>query len=265
MNLTTFAKNWERIDALDLPDTYTDYLELAQNSPTFERARAQIREAIGRSEGTGVDVGCGLGLAVNELAALGCQVTGIDLSQVMVEKARRRYPNLDFRIGSALELPFEDDSLDFYRAERVYVHLPDAEKALNEAYRVLKPGGRLVLTEPDLNTMVFNCSHANQELARTAVKAMVKTHTNPYAGTEIRGQLVNTGFTNIGVAGFTHIFTDFDLGHSMAVGIALQAALATGELTEGQIANLLDDLKEHAKNDTFQCSCTSFIVSANKS
>lgn len=69
-----------------------------------------------------VDVGCGLGLAVRELIDRGWQAMGVDLSQRMIDEASKRYPDQDFRVGSALNLPFDNGSLDFYRAEQVYVN-----------------------------------------------------------------------------------------------------------------------------------------------
>lgn len=262
--MSNFTKDWQRIDTKALPETHIDYLELAQNNRQFQHARAEICKALGGSPGVGVDVGCGLGLAVHELTELGHRVTGIDLSQTMIDRACKRYPGLDFRVASVLNLPFENESLDFYRAERVYVHLPEAEQALKEAYRILKPGGRLVLAEPDLETMIFTCSDANRNLARMAVKAAVENHPNAHAGSYLRGQLIRTGFTNIDVVGFTHIFRELNLANPLAIDIALEAAFINGYLSTGQIEQLRQDLIEHADRDDFQFSCTAFIVSANK-
>lgn len=94
-----------------------------------------------------LDIGCGKGVTACYLAQkYGCEVVGIDVSEIMVEYARElaRKKGLDgkvsFRIADAHNLPFEDESFDIVIAECTTVLL-DKEKAFREFIRVLKPGG----------------------------------------------------------------------------------------------------------------------------
>ena len=265
--MNDFIKGWQRVDLLELPDAYISYLETAQKNPQFQQVRQDICQIVRRlPSGIGVDVGCGLGLAVQELTEQGYQVTGIDLSQTMVDEASRRYPNLDFRVGSVLDLPFDDGTLDFYRGERIYVQLPkqQVDAALAEAYRVLKPGGMIVFAEPDLETIVLTCSEANRGLARKAIMAMAENANNGRAGSDLRGQLAKTGFTDVSVTGRAQVFTELRLANPMVIDLAFEAALTTYALSHEQIDLLRHDLNEHEGRHAFLCSCTAFIISARR-
>src|ERR1700722_10186207 len=91
-----------------------------------------------------LDIACGAGLAV-ELAALrGAQCAGIDASERLINIARDRSPNADLRIGDMHALPWDDDTFDVVTSFRgIWGTTPGA---LDEARRVLKPGGRLGIT-----------------------------------------------------------------------------------------------------------------------
>lgn len=102
-----------------------------------------------------LDVGCGTGLATSELARLGVEVSGLDLSPGMLEVARRRLPEVTFEVGSMLALPYADSAFGGVVAWYSTIHVPDADlpTALAELARVLRPGGHLLLgfqvgTEP---------------------------------------------------------------------------------------------------------------------
>jgi ubiquinone/menaquinone biosynthesis C-methylase UbiE len=96
-----------------------------------------------------LDVGCGPALDAAELSArIGArgELVGVDLSEAMITAARRRAGALDtptrFEIASAYDLPFDEASFDACRAERLFMHLPEPQRALPEMRRVTRPGGR---------------------------------------------------------------------------------------------------------------------------
>jgi len=96
-----------------------------------------------------LDVGCGTGNLSLELARLGVRVTGIDISEPMLakarEKARREGLAVKFYRADARKLPFNDGIFDAVVSVTALEFVPDLREALEEAYRVLKPGGRLVV------------------------------------------------------------------------------------------------------------------------
>jgi SAM-dependent methyltransferase len=97
--------------------------------------------------GTSVlDVASGPGYVSGAAAARGATTQGLDLSEKMVALSRRTYPGLAFRTGDAEQLPFDDARFDAVLINFGILHFPDADRALAEAWRVLKPGGRLAFT-----------------------------------------------------------------------------------------------------------------------
>ncbi len=89
-----------------------------------------------------LEVGCGTGLVLARLARFAQRAQGVDFSPGMLEKARAR--GLDVVLGSATELPLEDDSFDVTCSFKVLSHVPEIERALAEMTRVTRPGGIVI-------------------------------------------------------------------------------------------------------------------------
>ena len=102
-----------------------------------------------------LDIGCGAGvdsLVAAHLVGAGGRVAGLDVTPAMVARARGHLARLDlanvtFQVGDAEALPFPDASFDAVISNGVFNLTLDKEKALKEAHRVLKPGGRLMLAD----------------------------------------------------------------------------------------------------------------------
>ncbi|WP_262877745.1 class I SAM-dependent methyltransferase [Roseicyclus sediminis] len=92
-----------------------------------------------------LDAGCGAGMAAALSASLGARVTGIDAAEGMLQIARERTPNGDFRHGDLEDLPFADDAFDLVTGFNSFQFAGDAAKALSEARRVTKPDGKIVI------------------------------------------------------------------------------------------------------------------------
>jgi len=96
-----------------------------------------------------LEIGCGLGTDGAQFAAAGADYTGVDLTDAAVELAQRRFElfNLKgtFQTADAEKLDFADDSFDLVYSHGVLHHTPHIEHAVNEIYRVLRPGGRAVV------------------------------------------------------------------------------------------------------------------------
>ena len=93
-----------------------------------------------------LDVGCGPGYVASAAAQRGCSVVGIDFSSSMISIARERNPGLEFREDDAENLSFADGSFDVVTMNFGMLHLAQPDKAIAEANRVLRPGGRYAFT-----------------------------------------------------------------------------------------------------------------------
>jgi ubiquinone/menaquinone biosynthesis C-methylase UbiE len=97
-----------------------------------------------------LDLGCGLGAALEHAATTGAQTAGIDPSPSMVDRAAERVPQAEVRLGSAESIPFEDDAFTAAISVSTYHHWADADAGLDEVRRVLAHGGRLLIVERKL-------------------------------------------------------------------------------------------------------------------
>ncbi len=94
-----------------------------------------------------LDTGCGLGMYVGAFRRFSGEVYGIDIAPDRIAQASRELPNL--QVASAERLPFEDGSFDVVLSHEVWEHVQDDRAAADEAVRVLRPGGRLVVFVPN--------------------------------------------------------------------------------------------------------------------
>jgi SAM-dependent methyltransferase len=90
-----------------------------------------------------LDVGCGEGRIARELGGRGHTVVGVDVAPGLIELARRRDERGDYRVAAAERLPFDDGTFDLVVAFNVLMNVDDPARAVEEAARVLAPGGRL--------------------------------------------------------------------------------------------------------------------------
>ena len=130
------ADTWTRLARMGY-DVYRDHL----NTPAFFAMLPNVNGL------WGLDIGCGEGYNTRLLAKRGARMTAIDIADVFVRHAQQAEIDeplgIDYRVASAVELPFGAATFDFATGFMSFMDVPETDRVLAEAYRVIKPGGFL--------------------------------------------------------------------------------------------------------------------------
>ena len=104
------------------------------------------------------DIGAGTGFITAGLKDKGLNVIAVDQSAAMLDKLKLKFPSsdkIDCRVGDAEMLPLEDNWVDYVFANMYLHHVEDPLEAIREMTRILKPGGKLVITDVDEHEFEF--------------------------------------------------------------------------------------------------------------
>jgi demethylmenaquinone methyltransferase / 2-methoxy-6-polyprenyl-1,4-benzoquinol methylase len=112
-----------------------------------QRWRREAAEAVVRPGDRALDACCGTGDLAVAASAAGGDVSGLDFSRPMLERARRKAPEIEWVEGDALALPFADGAFDAATVGFGVRNLSDLDRGLRELRRVLHPGGRVAILE----------------------------------------------------------------------------------------------------------------------
>ena len=125
-------------------DILNDLLSLGQT----KRWRKKVSRIIAPKRGERIlDIAAGTGTSSAALAKSGAEVIAVDFSRGMIETGKRLHPELTFVFGDALALPFDDDEFDITTISFGLRNTHDTSKALAEALRVTRAGGRIYVVE----------------------------------------------------------------------------------------------------------------------
>jgi 2-polyprenyl-3-methyl-5-hydroxy-6-metoxy-1,4-benzoquinol methylase len=163
------------------------------NPPDFRLRLEFLRRSVQPGD-RALDLGCGDGTFTAELATMGAQVTGADVAEAALRRARAHHPSLDFRrVPIDGPLPFADHQFDLVWSSEVLEHVADTARWLSEVRRVLAPSGRLLLTTPN---------HGRLRLAWGGIERFSEPlgdHLHLYARGSLRRLLDEFGFREVRV------------------------------------------------------------------
>lgn len=108
-----------------------------------------------RSGEIAADIGAGTGFITEALVLAGLRVIAVDQSEAMLAEMKKKFPGVDCRVGEAEDLPISDESVDYAFANMCLHHVESPARAIREMVRILRPGGKLVITDLDEHTHEF--------------------------------------------------------------------------------------------------------------
>jgi ubiquinone/menaquinone biosynthesis C-methylase UbiE len=164
-----------------------------------------------------LDCGCGPGTMTIEIAELVApsEVIGIDIGDEQITRARQLaveqgIPNVHFEKANIYNLPFSNHTFDAVFSHALLEHLQDPLAALREMYRMLKPGGMVMVRTPDWDGNLIWPSDPLLEHFEEIGKALFASGGgNPFIGKQLRGLLHRTGFEGMRTsASYTSYETD---------------------------------------------------------
>ena len=210
---------------------------------------------------TCVDVACGVGHAVAELTGAQIKTIGIDLDTDAIATARARTPDAVFHVASSDQLPLEDESVDGYRASRLFHLLADLLPTITEAQRVLRPGGRAVLVGQDYGFLMIDSS--DQDLTDVVLLGLESRSVNPRAARSFRDWLLDTGFHNPEVVVHNQVVTDHAL-LARQLESAAAAAVTKALITRDDADEWLAEQSDRGKRDRFLAVLPTLLVAATR-
>jgi SAM-dependent methyltransferase len=223
-----------------------------------------------------LDVGCGPGYVSAAAAERGATPLGLDFSEEMIAIAKKKFPQIEFRQGDAQNLPFPDASFDRVVANFALLHLSNPERAIAEAARVLKSGGRFGFT-----TWAKTSENPFVQLVDDAIQAHANLDVDLPPGPphylfenedEFRKALERAGFDGASMTFKVHRI-EWNVPTARFVFDAeLKAGVRTAGLLARQIPEALRQIQAaieksvqaYAKDDGFAIPKAAYIVAASK-
>jgi SAM-dependent methyltransferase len=257
------------VDRSDDPQARVRYLDLATRE--FEKLIRAGIEGIGIQPGNRVlDVGCGAGdalLVMAELAGPTGRAVGLDISATMIAEARKRVPASDPRIEfvehDLYDMPFANASFDAARCSRVLQHLDDPVRAIREMMRVTRPGGRIMVDDPDFGASMVDTD--NPDILRRITDWWASWRFtqpgDPWRGRQLWKLCRQAGLTDLTVDGRVFWTCDLQVANQIArVLDRARDAYQAGAITLEEAEAWEEEMRRRAREGLFFAAAPGFSV-----
>ena len=262
-------RGFTAVDETADPGAFVQFLATVSTDPDVLRYKQHALAILDPSEGDAIiDIGCGVGDDACELARrVGPtgRVVGVDSSEAMIVAARQRQEPalpIEFRVGDAYGLEFADASFDRCRAERVFHHLTDPDRALAELVRVGRAGARVFVSEPDYGT--FFVDAPDQALTRLILDVRRDMIASPLFARRLPRLLRTLGVRDVEVFPEVLVLRFATANRMMGLETAVEAARERSAISEEAGVGWLRDLAAADSNGDFLAGGTMFLVAGSK-
>lgn len=175
-----------------------------------------------------LDLGCGSGVSTIKLKNWNANVVGVDISEKMVDIAKREYPEINFNVASVEDLPFPENRFDIVASSLVFHYIQDLTKVFKEVNRVLKTSGSLIFS-------MHHPFHGSRErVVINDEKRYVMApyfHNNKYQWSMFGGEMV--------LEVYHHTFSNI-ANSLIESGFSIEKVVETVPVEEGKLINAKD-------------------------
>lgn len=255
---------------LEFDDEFTRLMEEINVSVGIVERRERITAALDlKAEMHVLDVGSGPGHQVSEIAQVigpGGRVEGVDSAEGSVEIARTRCAGQEiahFTLGDAYDLPYEDRSFDRAMSSQVLEYLDDVPKALAEMFRVLKPGGLVVIHGTAWGALLWHS--ADPERMARILEAWDGHLADPRMPETMARKLHDAGFTDIEAEPVVHVETAYDPASLSAILVKFVTGYVVSQgVPQSKADAWADELPRLGASNDYFFSSSEYIFTARK-
>lgn len=252
------SDDYSRVGELD-EATLEAHAQRLELRAADERQRAMRREYLSRLElpdrARVLEVGCGTGPVARELAAWPGvdEVTGVDPSPFFLDRARmlaRDIPNLRFEPADGRDLPFADSAFDLVVFHTTLCHIPGPDAALREAFRVVRPGGRLAVFDGDYTTLTVALG-PDDPLQACAGAVLASIVNDPWLVRRLCPLAASVGFEAEPLCSHGYVETEAPRYMLAVVDLGAEALARAGRVAPATAEALKQEARERAESGTF--------------
>ena len=270
MTTPYLTRDFPAVDETEDVGSFVRYLDAVTNLDAVRRYKLRTFELLGVHVGDRVlDLGCGNGDDVRELAEvvgpLGVAL-GIDKSEGLIQEAMARTgstgPPIEFCVGDAHHLELSSDSFDGCRADRTFQHLHTPDRALRELLRVTRPGGRVVVSDIDWETLVID---ASRPMTRSVANFLCDDCQQGWIGRQLPRLFHDAGFVDVHVEPATIVVTDHGIADAVfSLSTTADRLRHAGIASDAEVEAWSSELQTAARRGVFFSSASGFTVCGRK-
>jgi len=261
---------FERVDEQSDPDYFIRFVDEMNAMPAIvELEEAALPELRLRPGMRVLDLGCGTGEDSRRLAAIvgpAGEVVGIDASEAMIAVARQRAEAtglpVTFHLGDAMRLELPTESFDAARCERLLVHVPDPVVVLGEMLRVIRRGGRMVVMDIDVDSLVIDLPGLDRDFLRRVVHGISDALSAGQIGRQLRRLFREAKLDDVGCR--TALPTlPYDFARHLIPGL-LMAAVAAGSVAPDEADTVVAAMDRAEREGGLHLAMPFYVVSGTK-